>query len=156
VRFLPALIGIAILVNLTPARANYAPDWLSEPNDLPKGVVSNDNVMIEKDSSAMSLMMQADRALKSGKSDRALELIKRSLELNEDDLNAHMSYATALERKLATQQVEDPKLFNQCVKEWLAMLRNKYGEEKNETLGGMARTRFLARSAVHVHGNEAV
>lgn len=127
----------SFLINLAPARANDGPDWLSDPNVLEKGTVSNDNVMIQKDSSALSLMMQADRALKSDKTDRALELIKRSLELNDDDLDAHMSYALTLERKMATQQIENPSLFNQCVKEWLAVLRNKYGEEKNETLGGI-------------------
>jgi len=133
------------LLNLVPALANEGPDWLSDPNELPKGVVTNDNVMVKKDSSAMSLIVQADRALKSDNIDRAIELIKRSLELNNDDLDAHMSYAQALERKLATQKVEDPKVFNQCIKEWLAVLRNKYGEEKNETINGIGIPGFNGR-----------
>jgi len=136
-RFLTTCAAIAILASSAPARANDGPDWLSDPNRLPKGVVTDDNVLVKKDASAASLMIQAERALHSDKIDRALELIKRSLELDEDDLDAHMTYATALERKMASQSVEDPKMFNQCVKEWLAVLRNKYGEEKNETLGGI-------------------
>jgi len=137
VRLLSALAVTVFLVNLTPARANDGPDWLNDPNELPKGVVSNDNMMLRKDSSAAELLLMADRSLKSGKIDRAIDLIKRSLDLDNEDLDAHMSYATALERKLASQTVEDPAIFNRCVKEWLAVLRNKYGEEKSETIGGV-------------------
>jgi hypothetical protein len=137
VRLIPALAAIAFALSLQPAMANDGPDWLDDPNKLEKGVTTNDNVLIQKDSSAVQLLMLADRALKSDKVDRAIDLIKRSLDLNMDDLDAHMSYAMALERKLQMQKVEDPAVFNLCVKEWLAVLRNKYGEEKAETIDGI-------------------
>lgn len=144
-RLLFAMAATVCLISSVPARADDGPDWLSDPNALPKGVVSNDNVMVKKDSSPHELVLQAERALKSEKIDRAIDLIKRSLDQNMEDLDAHMVYATALERKLSTQTTEDPKIFNQCVKEWLAVLRNGYGEEKNETFKGVGIPGFNGR-----------
>lgn len=132
---LAALFGVIALPQAS--TAGDGPDWLDDPNELPKGVVSNDNVMIKKDSTPFSLTVQAERALKSDKPDHAIKLIKRALELNDDDADTHMIYAMALERKLAMQANEDPELFNTCVKEWLSVLRNQFGEEKSTTFHGI-------------------
>lgn len=136
-RKIPKVLFVCMTFLATPAFAQDGPDWLSDGNSLPKGVVSNDNVMVKQDSSPFSLTVAAERALKSDKPDKAIELIQRSLELNKEDLEAHMIYAMALERKLSKQATEDPVLFNRCVKEWLSVLRNSYGEEKGETFHGI-------------------
>jgi hypothetical protein len=137
VRLFLALATAVFLVNFAPVKAGDGPDWLNEKSEAPRGVVSNDAAMVRKDASATELLMAADKALKSDKTDLALTLIKKSLKLNNDDLDAHMSYAIALEKKLNKQKAEDPETFNQCVTEWLAVLRNKYGEEKAETYHGV-------------------
>lgn len=133
-------IVFAVLFQLgcsSSALAGDGPDWLSEDTKLPKGVVSNDTVMVKKDSSPFSLILQAQKALRSDKPDLAIDLCRRSLELNNDDADAHMVYAQALERKLGTQANEDPMLFNLCVKEWLSVLRNTYGDEKGVNFHGI-------------------
>lgn len=117
--------------------AGDGPDWLDDPNNLPRGVVTNDNVMIKKDSTPFSLTVQAERSLKSDKPEHAIQLAERALELNPDDADTHMIYAQALERKLKLQANEDPQLFNKCVKEWLSVLRNQFGEEKGTTFRGL-------------------
>jgi hypothetical protein len=137
VRLLSAMAAVAVLVNLSPVKADDGPNWMDEPAAPVKGVVTSENAMVKRDSSAAELLIMADSAIKSGKIDRAIELIKRSLALNNEDLDAHVSYATALEKKLESQSPQDPNTFNLCVREWLAVLRNKYGEEKSETFHGV-------------------
>lgn len=120
------------------AHAEDGPDWLDDGGkSLPHGVVSNDNVTVSNDSTPFQLTVEAERALKSNKPDRAIALIKKSLELDNEDLEAHLIYANALERKLSNQTDEDPQVFNRCVREWLIVLRNEFGEEKGETFHGI-------------------
>lgn len=140
-RNLLLLSGVMLLggiCSINAAIADDGPDWLDDGSKpLPKGIVSNDNVTVSNDSTPFHLTVEAERALKSNKPDRAIALIKRSLELDNEDLEAHMIYATALERKLANQTSEDPELFNRCIREWLNVLRNAYGEEKGENFHGI-------------------
>lgn len=136
-----SLIAISAIMLSTgisqPASAGDGPDWLSEGEQLPQGVTTSDTVMLKKDSTPFSLIIQAQRALKSGKPDLAIDIVRHSLELDNDDADAHMVYAEALERKLAKQEQEDPMLFNLCVKEWLSVLRSSYGEEKGLNFRGI-------------------
>lgn len=137
---LKVLICALSLGYLSPyaVKAEDGADWLDDAGKrLPHGVVTNDNVSISNDSTPFHLTVEAERALKSNKPDRAIVLIKRSLELDNEDLEAHLIYANALERKLANQSSEDPELFNRCVREWLSVLRNEYGEEKGENFHGV-------------------
>lgn len=133
-----ALIIAFASSTLTATFAADGADWMDEDGPkLPEGVTTNDTVMIKKDSSPFALILQAEALLKSDKPDKAIEVIRRSLDLNMEDADAHLIYAKALERKLEKQKVEDPALFNKCVKEWLAVLRNTYGDEKGETFRGV-------------------
>jgi len=134
---IPIIISLLLASASAPAFSGDGPDWLDDPNDLPKGVVTTDTVMVKKDSSPFALTVAAERAMKSDKPDLAISIIKRALELEPDDADSHMIYATALERKLQLQHNEDPKLFNQCVKEWLSVLRNQFGEEKATNFHGI-------------------
>jgi hypothetical protein len=133
------LISTLGLSYATKATAQDGPDWLDDGRSkaLPAGVVSNDNVSISEDSTPFQLTVEAERALKSNKPDRAIAIIKKSLELDNEDLEAHLIYANALERKLGNQSTEDPELFNRCVREWLIVLRNQFGEEKGENFHGI-------------------
>ena len=133
-------IAFLLLLSACPeASASDGADWMNEGReDLPKGHVSNDNVMVHKDSSPFSLTVQAQRAMKSDHPEHAIKLCKRAFELDPDCAETHQVYAEALERKLALEKTEDPELFNLCVKEWLAVLRNQYGEEAGTSFHGIA------------------
>ncbi|MBX9690069.1 MAG: hypothetical protein K2X27_25380 [Candidatus Obscuribacterales bacterium] len=138
-RVFSTLFAVLCALQFTgPAIADDGADWMNDGKELPKGVVSNDDSMISKDSTSFSLAVQAERALKSGKANRAIELARRSLDMNDDDMDTHLVYAKALEKKLVSQQTEDPMLFNLCVKEWLSVLRNSYGDEKGTHFQGLA------------------
>ncbi len=134
---LPVLVLLTLSSFSLPAYAGDGADWLSDAEELPKGVVKNENVMISKDSTPFSLTIQAERALKSGNYEKAIEFGKRALELNIDDCDSHLIYAKALEAKLAAQKKEDPLLFNHCVREWLYVLRNTYGDERGVNFRGL-------------------
>lgn len=136
-----SISGVAYLLMLScaPSWSADGADWMDEGRtDLPKGVVSNENVMIHKDSTPFSLTVQAQRALKSDHPEHAIKLCRRAMELDPDCAETHQIYAEALERKLAKQPTEDPELFNLCIREWLAVLRNQFGEEAGTSFHGIA------------------
>lgn len=85
---------------------------------------------------ATSTSVAADYAIKQGQFDKAIELARASLKENPDDLESHQHYAEALEGKLG-QTPQNVKLRNQCVKEWLCVLRSDAGEEKGVGFHGL-------------------
>lgn len=81
---------------------------------------------------------QAEWALRHKRVDEAISLFQQLIETDaEDDLDLHILYAEALERKLQNTQVEEPSLYNKCVNEWLLVLRNSCGEEKGLNFKGI-------------------
>jgi len=78
----------------------------------------------------------AEYALEQGQIDQALEMARRSLRKNPDDLETHQRYAEALEAK-ADKKPKDVALHNECVKEWLIVLRSEAGEEKGVGFHGI-------------------
>jgi hypothetical protein len=101
---------------------------------------SNTNTMLGYRStvSAATLQYEGERALEVGDLKRALTLLKRSIDLDEDDCNTRLLYAKALETKLRSQTDRDPELFKQCVKEWLIVMRNEVGDQKGLGIHGIS------------------
>jgi hypothetical protein len=87
--------------------------------------------------SAKMLLEEGEQAWRAGDLDVALHAVKRSLQLDNDDIDAHCLYAHVLEEQLDSQSDKDPSLFNKCVQEWLDIMRNKYGEEKHMRIHGI-------------------
>ncbi len=77
-------------------------------------------------------------ALRHNNVDEAISLLQQLMETDaEDDLDLHLLYAEALERKLQKTQLEEPSVYNKCVNEWLMVLRNSCGEEKGLNFKGI-------------------
>ncbi len=86
---------------------------------------------------ASSMMMSAEYSTRHGYIDQAIRQSKKALERDYEDIDLHQTYAEALENKIKTQDERDPYLFNECVKEWLMVLRNEVGDESGLTFHGI-------------------
>jgi hypothetical protein len=88
---------------------------------------------------ADAVLMHAEYALKSGDIDGAIKLLRRALkkETGADDIDIHQTLAGALEEKVKSQDERDQYLYNECVKEWLKVLRSEVGPEKGLTWKGL-------------------
>ncbi len=103
-----------------------------------KGYAMDDHGATEINShSAKMLFLEGEQAWRSGDPDTALNKVKKSLEINYDDMDAHLLYANIMDEKVHNQTDKDPELFNRCVEEWLSIMRNRFGEEKNMRLLGI-------------------
>jgi len=87
--------------------------------------------------SAKMLLLEGQEASRAGDPVTAMRKIKRSLKLDDDDMDAHLLYATLLDEQVHSQTEKDPSLYNKCVEEWLAIMRNRYGEEKGMRFHGI-------------------
>ena len=56
--------------------------------------------------------------------ERAITLLQKSVQLAPRDMDGHILYAEALEKKLAKQKDRDPALYNSVVKQWLYVAKN--------------------------------
>jgi len=88
--------------------------------------------------SANKFSMGADFAKRNGHYDESIRLAEEALKRQDNDLDLHEQYAEALEHKMQSMQEEDPVLFNQCVKEWLIVLRNEAGDERGLSFHGIS------------------
>jgi hypothetical protein len=129
---LPLLIFI--LLSLFLPAAVFA-DEETQENYQPE--ISGD-AMVHGTSSASALCRAAKYQLKLGNFDKAISLIKRSLEANDDDEETHFVYAEALEGKVKSQVNRDPVLYRLCLKEWLVCLRQESGYEKISSSHGLS------------------
>jgi hypothetical protein len=87
--------------------------------------------------SARMLFLEAEENMRSGDPQTALRKVKHSLDIDNDDMDAHCLYAELLDEKVRSQVERDPTLFNQCVEEWLNVMRNRYGDEKGMRFKGI-------------------
>lgn len=93
-------------------------------SELPKG-------------NASSMMMSAEYSTRMGYTEQAIKQSRRALQRDPDDIDLHQQLAEALESKIKTQDERDPYLYNECVKEWLMVLRNEVGDEAGLTWHGI-------------------
>jgi len=112
-------------------------DFVATEGALKGGVINSNQMMELGMITPNSLLMEGEKALYSGDADRAIIVLRRSLDRNYEDADTHMLLARALEMKLQRQHERDPELFNECVKEWLIVMRNEAGDEKGEGAHGI-------------------
>jgi hypothetical protein len=87
------------------------------------GVVSSDQFLELGQPSPNALRMEGEAALRLGHLDRAIMVFQRSVEMAPLDMDSRVNYADALEKKLVSQKVRDPKLYNYIIKQWLFVVK---------------------------------
>ncbi len=85
----------------------------------------------------ISSLVGAEMALRSERVDRSIQLARRAMQRNPDDMDVHKALAEALDRKLEHQIDKDPQMFAECVREWLIVMRNGVGLEKGTNFHGI-------------------
>jgi tetratricopeptide (TPR) repeat protein len=104
-------------------------DTSNWPSSGSEGVTSIEAFQIGPQT-ANSLSRGAEYCVHNEQYDKAIKLSKMAIDKNLDDNEIHQIYAQALEGKLSEQVERDPSIFNECVKQWLIVLRQEYGDEK--------------------------
>ncbi len=116
------MVSAAILLSLAiPAHAEDT-DYIKDTNSIGKtnGVIMSDQMLELGMVSSNALRIEGEQAMRLGNTDRAIQVLQRSVEMAPLDMDGRMLYATALEKKLFKQKKHDrdPKLYNYLVKQW--------------------------------------
>jgi len=86
---------------------------------------------------ARTLLTMARQHMRHHNYKRAIPLLRQAVQLDGNDADVHALFAAAMQEKLEHQAEKEPTLFNDCVKEWLIVVRNEAGEEKGLTYKGL-------------------
>lgn len=118
-----AVFSCQVLV--LPTFADEASDWLKsiKSNELDPGVETKTSAVLPEHPTAIpnnpgSLRAHAAAKLKDGDFEAAITLVEKAIEFYPEDAESRQIYADALESKLNSRSVRDPKVYNQCVKQW--------------------------------------
>lgn len=108
----------------------------SEPNYV-KPTMEYDEIIDPSKKRTISTMVSAEFAIRARRSDRAIELARRAMKRDPDDIEIHLALAEALDLKLEEQTEKDPRIFEECIKEYLIVMRNGVGMEKGTNFRGI-------------------
>lgn len=128
-----AILGcFALAISPSPCLADYEEYPADKP--LPFGYVRSIEAMTNSGyATADSMELASEYAAMNHNTDQALSLARRAAKLDDDDLDVHKQLAKALQAKLKEQKDPDPKMFNECVHEWLIVLRGERGPDRGLT-----------------------
>lgn len=101
-----------------------------------KGYITMDEVLVHTKNSRQ-LVMIGKQAIRRGEYERAIKVLNKAIQLNYDDIDAHLHLGEALQDKLEDQEEKDPYVFEKCLKEYLLVYRGEVGEEKGLTFKGL-------------------
>jgi hypothetical protein len=122
----------------------HQPKPEDEPNYV-RPTLEYDEIIDPGKKRSMSAMIGAESALRSNRVDRSIQLARRAMRQDPEDMDAHKALAEALDRKLEFQSEKDPAVFAECVKEYLVVMRNGVGLEKGTNFRGMGIFDYLYR-----------
>ncbi len=116
------LVSAAMLLAFAaPALANDS-EFIKDTDSIGKtnGVIMSDQMLELGMVSSNALRIEGEQAMRLGNTDRAIQVLQRSVEMSPLDMDGRILYATALEKKLFRQKKHDrdPKLYNYLVKQW--------------------------------------
>ncbi len=101
----------------------------AETGDYPGAVTSVDAMQLGQVTGS-SLALSAEHCLRKGQLDKAIKLCQLAIDKDLDNIDTHLTYAEALEKKISKQQTKDNELYKKCIKEWLIVYRGECGDEK--------------------------
>ena len=125
---LSTIVGLSCLC--APSAVLAEEEFASDEQPAKYRPVTSIEAMTRGSRSAQAFARAAEYCLHNEQYDQAIKLSKMALDRNDDDNEIHQVYAEALEGKLRGQVERDPMIFNQCVTEWLIVLRQQKGDEK--------------------------
>jgi hypothetical protein len=122
----PLQVAAVMVLTFNSGAFAKSKDFIMDTSDVGKTtgtIVSSDQFMEIGTTSASTLRMEGEQALRMGSLDRALTVLQRSVEMGPLDMDSRILYAEALEKKLMAQKEKDPVLYNFLVKQWLFILK---------------------------------
>ena len=118
---IPSLVMLMAALSCAPSIAKDQ-DFIFETNNIGRanGVIMSDQLLELGMVNSNGLRLEGEQAIRLGNTDRACQLLQKSLEMQPGDMDGRILYASALEKKLMKQpsRKKDPKLFNFVVKQW--------------------------------------
>jgi hypothetical protein len=138
---LPVVLALGVLTGLGLAAQafesygedkdfNFDRDGMNKPH---APVITSDEMMEMGTKTAGGLKIESDLAMRSGNTDHAIEILKRSVEINPNDPDTRVEYAQALEKKLFSRKKNrDPKVYKMAVKQWLWIARKSEFEDEKQ------------------------
>jgi hypothetical protein len=162
--FLKSLIAGFCLTLFASINVNAKDNFFDDATAVSKGsqgAVTSDQLLELGTSTADSLRMSGEQYMRMGNVDKAIVSLQKSVEMSPSDMDGRILYATALEKKLKSQEDRDPQLYNFLVKQWLYVQKkadflnqNAQGQAHLVALTGTSprkyesRDRFLSRVLV--------
>lgn len=128
-------VAFEAMPQISAAQASKAKETTNSDENYVHPTRDSEDLFTE--TSARSLLMTARQCMRHHNYNKAIAFLSRAVKLDPDDPDVVCLYAEALEEKLSHQVEKDPDVFNLCVKNWLAIVRNEVGEEKGTTYKGI-------------------
>lgn len=96
-----------------------------------------------------ALRLQGEQAIRIGNFRRAIQVLQKAVQMNPQDMDGRVLYATALEKKLISQKKRDPRLYNYVLKQWTFVF--KHSEFPDQKIQGRNHLINLAGRAPRWH-----
>jgi len=128
------IFSIACLFVIAPDAA--ALEFAEDSPDNGKASMPYDRVLDMTEVDTPGIISSAESAVRTRQFERAVQLCREALKDKPDDLNLHRIYAFALEGKLDSQKERDQSLYQQCIEEWLCVMRSGVGEDSGINVNG--------------------
>ena len=137
-------LALSILV-IQPVSAKT--DFLAQaPNvSANNSQVHSDQLLELNTPSSDALRLEGEQSMRYGNYEKAIEVLKKSVQMSPSDMDGRILYAEALEKKLLKQKTKDPVLYNFLLKQWLVVSKN--GDFMDQKMQGRAHLMSLAGTA---------
>jgi hypothetical protein len=153
--FSQALFGYLVLSLLSPAASFAKAEYLASApaGAQSSGQVQDDQLLELNTPSSESMRLEGEQAMRYGNYDKAITVLKKSVQMSPSDMDGRILLAEALEKKLLKQQDKDPALYNSVMKQWLIVSKNSnfmdqkmQGRAHLQSLSGTAPKHFESDS----------
>ncbi len=117
-----------------------------------RSAVSSDRLLELDTQTPEALRLEGEQTMRNGNYDKAIAILKKSVDLSPSDMDGRLLYAEALEKKLFKQQDKDPVLYNFLVQQWAIVA--KRARFLDQQMQGRAHLSALTGTAPRKFENE--
>jgi hypothetical protein len=80
-----------------------------------------------------ALRLEGEQSMRFNNIDKAIMVLEKSVQMSPGDMDGHILYAQALEKKLLKEKDRDPALYNFVIKQWLYVAKKaEYKDQANQ------------------------